>query len=107
MNWLNRFGQSGLNDMVETTSLWDKYAIALYWAFSTMTCVGYGDVVATNRTELVWCLVGMLVGAVAFGYVVGSVFGLMQTLDPQGSEYSTKMARVRRCLMLMTWLGRW
>ena len=48
--------------------LWEKYMISFYWALTTMTTVGFGDIVGTNRVEYPVVIFGMLVGATVFGY---------------------------------------
>ena len=83
INWLNRF--KGRTEAHESTGLWDKYAISLYWAFTTVTTVGFGDIVGTTSTEYMVVLFGMLVGASVFGYVIGNVTAIMETFDPHGA----------------------
>lgn len=50
-----------------------KYVAALYWVFTTMTTVGYGDIFPMNNIERVFAVGVMIFGATVFGYIVGSV----------------------------------
>eukprot|EP00617_Octactis_speculum_P002148 CAMPEP_0185798530 /NCGR_PEP_ID=MMETSP1174-20130828/162198_1 /TAXON_ID=35687 /ORGANISM="Dictyocha speculum, Strain CCMP1381" /LENGTH=191 /DNA_ID=CAMNT_0028494033 /DNA_START=1037 /DNA_END=1609 /DNA_ORIENTATION=- len=58
----------------------DHYVAGIYWAFTTMTTVGYGDIYPQNDQERVYAIFIMLIGATVFGYIVGSVSSL--TKDP-------------------------
>ena len=42
-----------------------QYLVALYWAFTTMTTVGYGDVTPQTDEERIFCIFAMIIG-VAF-----------------------------------------
>eukprot|EP00441_Pelagodinium_beii_P037253 CAMPEP_0197645090 /NCGR_PEP_ID=MMETSP1338-20131121/17851_1 /TAXON_ID=43686 ORGANISM="Pelagodinium beii, Strain RCC1491" /NCGR_SAMPLE_ID=MMETSP1338 /ASSEMBLY_ACC=CAM_ASM_000754 /LENGTH=1465 /DNA_ID=CAMNT_0043218587 /DNA_START=123 /DNA_END=4516 /DNA_ORIENTATION=+ len=50
-----------------------KYVAALYWVFTTMTTVGYGDIFPMNNLERAFAVCVMIFGATVFGYIVGSV----------------------------------
>ena len=63
--------------------VWSRYLASLYWAFTTMTTVGYGDVVPTTDLERVYASLIMILGATVFGYIVGSVSGLAS--NPHGA----------------------
>jgi len=49
------------------------YLSAIYWAFTTMTTVGYGDILPRTDSERVYATLIMILGATVFGYIVGSV----------------------------------
>jgi hypothetical protein len=63
-----------------------RYLAALYWAFTTMTTVGYGDIVPSNDTERVYSIFIMVMGATVFGYIVGSVSGLASNPNGVGAR---------------------
>jgi len=54
-----------------------QYIASLYWAFTTMTTVGYGDIVPTTNGERIYATLIMILGATVFGYIVGNVAGLV------------------------------
>ena len=49
----------------------DRYIASIYWAFTTMTTVGYGDISATTRMERVIACFGMIVGGFVFSAIIG------------------------------------
>eukprot|EP00397_Hematodinium_sp_SG-2012_P005184 GEMP01005202.1.p1 GENE.GEMP01005202.1~~GEMP01005202.1.p1 ORF type:complete len:1290 (+),score=141.53 GEMP01005202.1:37-3906(+) len=75
-----------------------QYVASLYWAFSTMTTVGYGDIVPMSTSSRIYAIVAQLFGATMFGYVIGSVAGAAGRA--RGSEQL-----IRRQLMSITEFG--
>eukprot|EP00736_Rhodelphis_marinus_P009283 Rmarinus@m.5457 len=61
------------------------YAWSLYWAFTTITTVGFGDIVATNEEEMYMSIILMFLGAAAFAYIIGSMSTLIFSLSQQES----------------------
>lgn len=45
---------------LESSSNFDRYVTALYWSMSTLTTVGYGDVIPGNSTEKIMSMIGDL-----------------------------------------------
>lgn len=82
--------------MEDPSSLWHKYVASLYWAFSTMTTVGYGDIVPISTAETVYCVFGMIVGATVFGYIVGSVASLISSIKASATRYEDRMEEVTK-----------
>jgi len=67
-NWHAELGEG--ND-VDTNMT--KYIVTLYWVFTTMTTVGYGDITPSNDLERAYAVVVMIFGATVFGYIIGSI----------------------------------
>uniref|UniRef100_A0A7S1TYD3 Cyclic nucleotide-binding domain-containing protein n=1 Tax=Phaeomonas parva TaxID=124430 RepID=A0A7S1TYD3_9STRA len=63
-------------DGIDESDIWTRYVASLYWAFTTMTTVGYGDILAVNDAERFFATIIMFVGATVFGYTVGSLSSL-------------------------------
>lgn len=63
-----------------------KYITSLYWALVTMLSVGYGDIVPTNNSEKIVCILTMLVGFSVFGYTLGSISDIIQQMNMKNQE---------------------
>lgn len=74
------------------------YFASMYWSFSTMTTVGYGDIVGTRDDERLYACVAMMVGATVFGYVVGSVATVSKKFNVGGNRRREAMQDVRSFL---------
>jgi len=58
-----------------------QYIVSLYWAITTITTTGYGDITAQNEAEFAFCLSVMIMGSIFFGYsltYIGKVFDKLQ-----------------------------
>eukprot|EP00928_Gymnodinium_smaydae_P003153 TRINITY_DN11124_c3_g1_i3.p1 TRINITY_DN11124_c3_g1~~TRINITY_DN11124_c3_g1_i3.p1 ORF type:complete len:577 (-),score=74.51 TRINITY_DN11124_c3_g1_i3:29-1759(-) len=64
---------AALGSNADANSVTRQYIVSLYWVFTTMTTVGYGDITPTNNIERIYAIIVMIVGATVFGYIVGSI----------------------------------
>jgi len=70
------------------------YLVTLYWAFTTLTTVGYGDVTARLPLEIGWTIFVMLCGTSLFGYIIGSCSALITKEDQTSEMIKAKMNSV-------------
>jgi len=66
------------------------YVAALYWSVMTITTIGYGDITPVNTGEMTFMLVGMVLGAALFSFVVGTCVSLIEGLDKVGLEFQAE-----------------
>lgn len=77
----------------------EQYVVALYWAFATMTTVGYGDVFAINDLERIVSIFLMLIGVTVFGYSILMVALIINEGDPRASIRKRKVAHIEEFLI--------
>lgn len=58
-----------------------KYLISIYWAFTTVSSVGYGDISASNNLEMFVGMIIMLAGTTFYAYAIGSLTSLLTELN--------------------------
>jgi CRP-like cAMP-binding protein len=85
--WVCREGYMGLSNS-------HRYVASLYWAFSTLTTVGYGDISANTVSEQAFSMIMMLTGVSWYAYVVGSMSTIMGSFDRQNKQIREKMEGV-------------
>ena len=73
-----------------TASVSEQYLYSVYWALTTLTTVGYGDIVPANNMERAYCLFAMLIGAMMFGYMMSTIGVMVTQMDKEAQ------ARTRR-----------
>lgn len=84
---------------VQDKSNFDKYVISLYWAFTTMTTVGYGDVAPYTMNEKIYAIFSMLIACGVFAYVVGSIETIARRSNTMAAVFKEKILHVNQFLM--------
>lgn len=70
------------------------YVEALYWTVSTVTSVGYGDIVPVGTGQMLYAIVCMIAGLLFFGYLVGNIAGSLFRKDPAHDHYVANLERL-------------
>lgn len=64
---------AALHGVSTNTSAFSNYLISLYWAATTMTSTGYGEITAHSGSERTFSLTAMVTGLLMFGYTLGLI----------------------------------
>ena len=78
----------------ETGSTAELYVTSLYWAFTTMATVGYGDIVPITQNEMIFALIALLISCGMFAYTVGSIGVLISKFTEDERNYREKCVSI-------------
>nr|XP_046186634.1 potassium voltage-gated channel subfamily H member 6-like isoform X1 [Oncorhynchus gorbuscha] len=73
----------------------DKYVTALYFTFSSLTSVGFGNVSPNTNPEKIFSICIMLIGSLMYASIFGNVSAIIQRLYSGTARYHTQMLRVK------------
>ncbi|XP_030564137.1 potassium voltage-gated channel subfamily H member 8 isoform X1 [Drosophila novamexicana] len=68
----------------------ETYSTALYFTFTSLTSVGFGNVSANTTAEKVFTIIMMLIGALMHAVVFGNVTAIIQRMYSRRSLYESK-----------------
>lgn len=89
--WLQKFSKYTDND-----DSFNLYMVSFYWTITTITTVGYGDIVANNFAERVFCATMMIIGVISFSFANGSLSSILSQSDQQKAQYISKLEKLHR-----------
>ena len=61
------------------------YIASMYFVLTTFTTVGFGDINGVTVSERLFCLLLMLVGAIAFSFSISSLSSMLQAIDSRSA----------------------
>ncbi|XP_011255992.1 potassium voltage-gated channel subfamily H member 2 isoform X7 [Camponotus floridanus] len=76
-------------------SIKSRYITALYFTFSSLTSVGFGNVAPNTDAEKIFTIIVMLIGSLMYASIFGNVSAIIQRLYSGTARYHTQMLRVR------------
>ena len=74
----------------------DLYISALYWAFMTLTSIGYGDFYPRNTVERAFSCILQLMSGMVWAYVIGTMAAIAATIDPNAIAFEQTMDHLNR-----------
>jgi hyperpolarization activated cyclic nucleotide-gated potassium channel 1 len=70
------------------------YITSLYWALTTLTTVGYGDIAAFTEGEMVICMIWMMFGVGFYSFTVGTLSSVLSSMDAKSAIINDKLSMV-------------
>ncbi|CAL8368829.1 unnamed protein product [Arctogadus glacialis] len=100
IGWLDNLGVSigkryNYSDPSSGPSIKDKYVTALYFTFSSLTSVGFGNVSPNTNSEKIFSICVMLIGSLMYASIFGNVSAIIQRLYSGTARYHAQMLRVK------------
>ncbi|XP_021328182.1 voltage-gated inwardly rectifying potassium channel KCNH6 isoform X2 [Danio rerio] len=83
------------SDASSGPSIQDKYITALYFTFSSLTSVGFGNVSPNTNSEKMFSICVMFIGSLMYASIFGNVSAIIQRLYSGTTRYHTQMLRVK------------
>uniref|UniRef100_A0A8D3E235 Voltage-gated delayed rectifier potassium channel KCNH4 n=1 Tax=Scophthalmus maximus TaxID=52904 RepID=A0A8D3E235_SCOMX len=83
-------GGGGLGALGGGPSMRSSYVTSLYFALSSLTSVGFGNVSANTDSEKIFSICTMLIGALMHAVVFGNVTAIIQRMYSRRSLYHTR-----------------
>jgi voltage-gated potassium channel len=86
--WLFLRGKEITNDN------WSNYINSLYWCITTLTTVGYGDIIAKTNTQKLYSILVEISGVVVYGYLIGNVVNILSKKDPAKQQFNLNLEKL-------------
>lgn len=93
-SWLYEYVEYRVHSFYSLDNPKVQYLFALYFVVTTLTTVGYGDLRAFNLTERATVTVMMLIGALMWALVLGTITQAITTLDVDKINYNQTFDQV-------------
>ncbi|XP_049299665.1 potassium voltage-gated channel subfamily H member 8 isoform X2 [Anopheles funestus] len=89
IGWIHTLAER-LKIPVSNVTHGEAYITALYFTFTSLTSVGFGNVSATTLSEKIFSIIMMLIGALMHAVVFGNVTAIIQRMYSRRSLYQSK-----------------
>mmetsp|Transcript_37721 Transcript_37721/g.27802 ORF Transcript_37721/g.27802 Transcript_37721/m.27802 type:complete len:162 (-) Transcript_37721:287-772(-) len=78
------------NEYLDETPL-VQYLASIYWAFCTLTTVGFGDIHAETVPEMIIAICWMIFGVGFYSFTIGNLAKIITSVDIQQSILNSKI----------------
>ena len=85
--WDTWVGARGIVDSTPNEQYWQAY----YWAFQTVSTVGYGDFTVNTVSEYLFALIWMVAGTNLYAFVIGSISSWVALADKKDALFDNKL----------------
>ncbi len=78
----------------------DSYLKSIYWAVTTITTIGYGDITPTTNSQIVFTMFVEIIGVGTYGYLIGKMASFFTKKDPAKTRYLDNMEELSTLVKL-------
>lgn len=71
-----------------------EYIKAEYWAFTTLTTVGYGDISAKTPGQMLFASIVQITGVGVFGFVISNVAAMLSRMDAAREHHMESLDKI-------------
>ncbi|CEO97275.1 hypothetical protein PBRA_000620 [Plasmodiophora brassicae] len=89
-SWIQRVWTNGA--AIKDHNAFERYVISMYFAFTTLTTVGFGDLTPKTRPEMVFAMLLFVIGVLLFSYTMANVTSLFYEYDRETRKYRDRMS---------------
>jgi CRP-like cAMP-binding protein len=72
-----------------------RYLASVYWAFTTLSTIGFGDIKANSDAEKVVACIVMLIGAVMLGYILSRFTDLVSSVNIKAARRRSRLGMLK------------
>jgi len=83
--WVTRYSHNNKPNM-------ELYILSVYYVFTTLTTVGYGDIAARTLNERVFAIILMGFGVGFYSYTISNLSTIMENMDIRSANLKTRLS---------------
>jgi len=84
------------DDWIESNGFADaepyfQYLLSLYWAAMTITTIGYGDILMSNKMEYLYAVLSMVAGTMFYGVTMAHMYNTISNMKKEKTIYTKNL----------------
>ena len=84
-NWIIQKG-------LQTSPFFEVYLSSIYFLITTVTSVGYGDIIGSSFTEIIFQIFLLMIGIIAYSWLISSLSNYVQENNKQNEVFHQKLS---------------
>ena len=86
------------NGDYDKSQIWSLYVTSFYFAVTSITTVGFGDIGGNKTNERIFCFFLHLIGVLSYSYAAGSLTSIIINYDNVNDKRNDQMQTLNRLL---------